>query len=217
MSFEIIRAAVAAAALALSGNGATAALQPEAADALLWHQYGAPTNWMPSQRFTGQGYEQYDTRGADDFVVPAGETWILKRIKVHGHQDLGSDPPLGANLYFYADSGGLPGEIVRIDEWQAAKGDGAGEYSVKLINPLRLRSGKYWLSVQMVRSPSQSIWSWSMVDAQSGDAAVWQNPLDGYVTGCVAYRRVADCYGDMGGSKDFRFQLLGKRKTRTSP
>ena len=80
---------------------------------ILYDQYdNATTN--PPVDITSQDFEasfdQYDSQAADDFVVPSGQTWTITEVDVMGEYSGG--PAASFNVYFYQDSGGLPGTLV---------------------------------------------------------------------------------------------------------
>ena len=54
-------------------------------------------------------------------------------------------------------------------------------------------------------------WGWATRNTQVGTAAQWQNPGDGFGTGCTSWADEQDCLGDVGGP-DHMFTLRGKSK-----
>ena len=72
---------------------------------VLYEQTDIGTNGRPSQDFEA-GFDAYDSWAADDFIVPAGETWNIQTVTAYGS---GSGPFNLANLEFYYDAGGVPG------------------------------------------------------------------------------------------------------------
>ncbi len=52
--------------------------------------------------------DAFDAMAADDFVVPAGETWRLDSALVRGN-NTGAVPATSANVVVFADAGGVPG------------------------------------------------------------------------------------------------------------
>ena len=53
-------------------------------------------------------------------------------------------------------------------------------------------------------------WNWETRDKKNGHAAAWENPNDGFETGCTSWGIVADCVGEFGEGPDFMFALKGK-------
>ena len=57
-------------------------------------------------------FDLYDAEGADEFVVPAGETWTINEVVILGSYSAAGPCDL-ANLRFYADdAGGIPGTLL---------------------------------------------------------------------------------------------------------
>ena len=51
---------------------------------VLWDQYDPGSGFgAPSQNFEAP-FDENDSEGADDFAVPAGEHWNIRRVDVHG-------------------------------------------------------------------------------------------------------------------------------------
>ena len=90
----------------------------------------APTEYRPlrpdKQSCTGtpggvtsQDFETvndpFDTFTADDFVVPAGQTWNITEVDVAGEYSLGGGPAASFHvLSFTTDSATLPGTVARL-------------------------------------------------------------------------------------------------------
>ena len=56
--------------------------------------------------------KHYDSFAGDDFVVPEGQIWNITEVDVIGEY---SEPPVqpdSFHVFFYADSGALPGTLV---------------------------------------------------------------------------------------------------------
>ena len=70
-------------------------------------------------------------------------------------------------------------------------------------------SGTYWVSVQAVQdfNPNGQ-WFWHNRTVQTNAGAVWQNPGDGYGTGCTTWNRKNACMPDQVWP-DQVFQILG--------
>ena len=106
----------------------------------------AGLNGFPSQDFEAL-YDAYDDQGADDFVIPGGQTWTIQTIEVLGSYS-GTGPTPFVNVYFYANSGALPGSQVYSAMGVAPTLDVGGDLTVNLPAPAVLGSGTYWVSVQ---------------------------------------------------------------------
>ena len=162
-----------------------------------------------SQNFTDPGFDIYDSQGADDFVVPVGHTWFVKAMTVTGVYFNGPGPADSETVTFYRDAGGLPG--VALGSVTVHGLDTAGSFRLKLSNRgLRMRAGTYWVSVQptMAFSPNGE-WGWETRTLQANSAAAWQNPQDGFGTGCTTYANMQGCIGAFGEGPDFMFAIYG--------
>lgn len=165
-------------------------------------------------------FDIYDSQGADDFVVPKGETWRIYRIYARGSLMGGLDPVFQMRVTFYENGEGKasrPGNVVA-EHVKSAKSEGArgsGEYSVAFGEPITLKPGTYWLSLQAIMDPRDDRagqWQWQTLHRLRGKSAVWKNPQDGYRTGCTEYKPHHVCFGRIGQGPDFMFWLIGKRR-----
>jgi hypothetical protein len=74
-------------------------------DAVLYDQTsGSGTNSLASQNF-GTANDPFDCQAADDFVVPAGETWNIESVDAPGAYFNGVGPAVDFNVFFYSDAG----------------------------------------------------------------------------------------------------------------
>ncbi|MEW5988930.1 MAG: hypothetical protein AB1791_20080 [Chloroflexota bacterium] len=106
------------------------------------------TNSITSQEFEA-GFSTFDNQAADDFVVPAGETWTIGTVYVGGVYFNGAGPTPLVDVYFYNDSSGLPGIEVYANTNSAAFTDAGGSLTIDLSgSPAVLTSGTYWVSVR---------------------------------------------------------------------
>jgi hypothetical protein len=69
--------------------------------------------YVVSTRWRDPAYRPDSALGADDFIVPHGETWVVSAVDVDGkvtnHTRIESK-----NVAFFRDAGGLPGERVAV-------------------------------------------------------------------------------------------------------
>src|SRR6266550_3503174 len=162
---------------------------------ILYDQYdNATTN--PPVDITSQDFEtsfdQYDDQTADDFVVPSGQTWNVSEVDVMGELT-GSGPVASFNVYFYQDSGGLPGTLVASAPLSSYTG-GPPDFVITLTSPVTLTEGTYWVSVQAREDfTCCGQWYWHNRDVQSNQGAAWQNPGNGFGTGCTTWVRKTAC------------------------
>lgn len=162
-----------------------------------------------SQNFE-PAYDAYDSQGADDFKVPRGHTWTVTQISVTGSYFYGPGPADSETVTFFSDAAGAPGATVVSRTVVGSDPDGLGSFSIKLAG-VTLPAGKYWVSVQANMSlESGGEWAWGTRLTQRGvHASMWQNPLDGFATGCTAWGDQQTCLGLQGEGPDFMFGLHG--------
>lgn len=88
----------------------------------------------------------FDSQAADDFIVPAGQTWHVTEVDVLGEYD-SSGPAASFHVFFYENGAGdLPGSLVasRLENPYT----GSSDFVITLTEPLTLLEGHYWISVQ---------------------------------------------------------------------
>ena len=184
---------------------------PNSPLAVLYDQTdNAGTNGFPSQNFEAIN-NAYDNAGADDFTVPITDgVWSIEAVDILGSYS-GLGPLASVDVVFYADDAGLPGTAVYTATNIIPLSDVGGDISVALPSPAVLSAGNYWISVvgNMDFSPSGQ-WFWSTRSTQSGNAYAWQNPLNGFGTGCTIWNYGASGCGVGGGIEpDALFRLSG--------
>jgi len=131
-------------------------------------------------------------------------------VRVMGEYSAGGGPASSFNVYFYTNRAGhLPGTGVAAflnRPYTGTPPDFEIRWSPVSIFPT---SGTYWVSVQAVQdfNPNGQ-WFWHNRTVQSNAGAAWQNPGDGYGTGCVTWNRKNACMPDQV-SPDQVFSLYG--------
>ncbi|MCK9539833.1 kelch repeat-containing protein [Dokdonella sp.] len=165
----------------------------------------AGANSSSSQEFELTN-EAYNSQGADDFVVPAGESWSIESVDVLGAYFNGTGPADSFNVYFYADAAGKPGTLH--DSRLAQPYMNGANAIITLDTPVVLSEGSWWVSVQARMDYSTGgQWGWTDRTVTSHAPATWQNPNDGLGTGCTAWTLKTDCIGT--ADPDFVFRLNG--------
>jgi hypothetical protein len=178
-----------------------------------------------SQNFTSGSFGTiYNNSGADDFVVPAGHNWTIKRIDVSGvYPECTSNtycgPPTSETIIFYKSKHGKPGAI-------AAKGTAAytlnctdtqGNFSCKIPGPkgngLKLAGGTagkdYFVGVVANMSfQTGRYWYWYATNGGGNNPGVWENPGNGFNTGCATWTQKSKC---LGGTNEWAFDVKGTR------
>lgn len=174
---------------ALSAHGAAAGTATVLYDQVTTPAFGHAT----SQDFP-QPMDAFDSAAADDFMVvdPAG--WAIGRF------DFNAPPPPGNATFrveVYPDAGGMPGPAALCAYGGLPAGlHGTDVLRVPLPWPCALPQGTYWVS--FVGEPGTSLrWAAQFPVLQppffSGVSARWQNPADGYGSGCTSWTNVQNC------------------------
>ena len=152
---------------------------------------------------------QYTTDVADDFIVPAGQIWTVRSVDAEGRYFNGSGPAFSFNVFFYADSGTLPGVPIYSATNQPFTQAG-GTFTVNLTTPAVLPARTYWVEVQANSSITNGEWGWNERTVQWGNGAAEQNPGGGFGSGCLTWTRKTTCSPGSTGP-DQVFRLNGER------
>ena len=167
-------------------------------------------NSNTSQNFEA-GFDNFDNQGADDFVVPVGESWTIESVDVLGAYFNGTGPAVSFNVFFYNNAAGFPGTVAA-QALNAVYTDpgGLGSATVTLSPAIVLAEGSYWVSVQCnMDFGVGGQWGWTE-QTQTGTESTWQNPGGGFGTPCTTWGyRVTNCA--IGGAPyyDMSFRLNG--------
>ncbi len=138
-----------------------------------------------SQQFPG-AFAVVSAQAADDFVVPAGETYTIGFIEVNGNYAT-ANAANNVNIYIYSDNGGVPGSIECSYEGLAPNNDDMGDLGFELPSSCELTEGTYWLSVVVAEEEDADVtWTWELHNSNNGSGFAWQSP--GMVlTDCVEW------------------------------
>jgi hypothetical protein len=219
----------ATAVLALTAGSAFAASHPTlAVKAVNAHAIYSPAGTLydqnsnfgygiVSQNFTSSSFGTvYNAAAADDFAVPAGKTWKVKAVDVTGVYFNGSGPATSEVITFYAKGkGGHPGKVVGKAQTVNCT-DSGGSFAcalpaaAKLNNSTGTKKKTYWVSV-VVNMPfvtGQGEWGWVQNTTIQGNEGNWENPGNGFGTGCTTWGPNSQCLGLAG---DYAFDLKGKQ------
>jgi hypothetical protein len=180
---------------------------PKLPASILYDQLNNPgTNSTSSQNFEA-AYAVSDDFAADDFVVPGGQTWNITEVDAQGVYFASGGPAVSFNVFFYQDSGGLPGTNVYTATSQSYVNN-SGVFQISLTAPAVLSSGTYWVSVQarMDFNPNGQ-WYWTDRTVQTNSPAAWQNPGGGFGV-CPTWAVRTACVGDPP-APDQMFRLIG--------
>jgi hypothetical protein len=192
----------------LAQEGPTPTPTPES---VLYDQYDnfateEPVN-IPSQD-AETVLDFFDSQAADDFIVPIGQTWHLTEVDVLGEYD-STGPAASFHVFFYENGAGdLPGILVASRPENPYTG--SNDFVITLTEPVTLPEGHYWVAVQGRQDITQAgFWLWHNRTVQSNSGAAWQNPGNGFGTGCVIWIRKIACALLGETAPDQVFRLIG--------
>jgi hypothetical protein len=164
-----------------------------------------------SQNFES-GYDTYDSQGGDSFYVPTGHVWTVTQVNVVGVYFNGAGPAVSENVFFYKNNAGVPGDLIA--EFANVHGvdSGTGSFQIHLPGSLIFKHGSYWVSVQAnLDFGTAGEWGWETASVQRRLPAAWQNPPDGFGSGCTTWGALSTCLPGTG--VDYLFALRGTDKT----
>src|SRR5205823_3616081 len=182
---------------AIGGHFVHVPPSPQAPQVVLYDQYdNASTVASLSSTFTD--FPTFSADLADDFVVPGGQTWNVESIDADGVYFNGPGPAASFNVFFYANSGSLPGAQVFSATNQPFTQSGS-TFTVNLPSPAVLTAGTYWVEMQanMTFTPNGE-WGWTDRTVQSNNPAAWQNPGGGFGM-CPTWTVKTVCIPTAGG------------------
>ncbi|HEY3202169.1 MAG TPA: proprotein convertase P-domain-containing protein [Thermoanaerobaculia bacterium] len=175
---------------------------------ILYDQYNNASTLATGSQDFETAFDAFDDQGADDFVVPGGESWSIEGTDVQGVYFNGPGPAPSVNVTLFADSAGLPGGVL-CDYLNLVPTDTSGSFSITFPSPCVLGPGAYWVAVQArMDFGSGGQWGWTDRTVQSNNPSVWRNPADGFGTGCTNFTTKTTCIPGAGGP-DFVFRLFG--------
>ena len=181
-------------------------ISPAGGTVVLYDQNDNDSGFGSNSQDFEADFDTFDNQGADDFTVPTGETWTVTQVDVTGSYFNGAGPAMWFNVFFYADAGGAPGALVSSQTNLAFTGDPSA--AIPLTTPVELTEGTYWVSVQArMDFGVGGQWAWEDRTVQSGNGSMWQNPGDGFGSGCPTWGPKTTCIP--GSSVDFMFRLHG--------
>ena len=183
---------------------------------VLWDQTANMTTFgSASQNFTDTGgvNDSFDNRSADDFNIPGPNGWNIETVRAIGFYQLGtSGPAQSLNVVFFADDGGLPGNVVPGCQYNNIQPTNISDpdFFINLPALCALLPGTYWLSVQanMPFNPNGQ-WFWFTESVQTLNLFTWENPLNGFGSGCTTWKPGINCISDTG--PDLTFQFIGEQ------
>jgi hypothetical protein len=163
------------------------------------------------------------SQAADDFIVPAGKIWDLNRVDLLGGPVITPIEPASFTVFIYEDSSTLPGSLVAsYANLNYVRNTTTGVYTIAFPST-SLNAGTYWVSVQANTAPAGNRWTWISSNLPAvNNGAAWQNPGNGFGSGCTIWGRKTTCLPSTVGLPDQLFSISGVQEdeptaTPTSP
>jgi len=165
--------------------------------------------------------DAFDDAAADDFIVPQNTKWHIKQVIVTGVYYNGSGPAVSENVTFYTNKSKLPNTVKKTYTGIVGTDNGTGSFVIKLPSAATLSGGAnpagkhYWVSVQVnMDFGVGGQWGWEgSLNNPTAPAApyndAWENPGDGFGTGCTTWTVEYTCIGDLGQGPSKMFALKG--------
>ncbi len=183
---------------------------PNSPDVILYEQMsGAGTNSLTSQNFEAS-FDIYDSFCADDFVVTGGP-WEIQSVENLGVYYNGTGPATSVNVWFYSNSGTLPGsQVAAYLNVVPTSGLATGSFTIPISPALQLPNGAYWVCIQAnMDFGVGGQYGWTEHN-QFNNPSAFQNPGGGFGTGCATWQpRVATCLVGAAPYYDMAFRLNG--------
>jgi Ca2+-binding RTX toxin-like protein len=197
-----------------SGGGPAAPVPNGVATPLYSQLDNASTTSITSQNFEAAN-DAFDNQAADDFVVPAGQSWDVTSLEIPGQYFNGTGPAGSVNVSLWTNATSLPGtQVFALDNAVITSGASSGNFSVRVNPPATLTPGRYWLSVQAnMDFATGGQWGWIERNVQTGRASAWRNPANGFGTGCTGWTKRTDC--NVGTQPDLAFAIFGSSRACT--
>nr|NQU92372.1 T9SS type A sorting domain-containing protein [Bacteroidota bacterium] len=182
-------------------------------------QYGG---YIVSQFFTDTASADLSSECADDFEVPAGETWTVGSFGVWGTWWTDSPGnPEKIDIYIYEDDGGKPALdpfdfYVEQTEFYAEEWIGENDalqsyYNFTFPTPIAFTEGHYWISFQVHDSYDKvGQWGWEDKTNENWDVWHWRNPGGGFFGGGTNEWQPSTAVTPFVYSLDTRFTLYGE-------
>jgi hypothetical protein len=170
---------------------------------------------IDSQNFSGS-FMVYNSAAADDFAIPAGHRWKVTEVDVAGVYFNGSGPAKSEVVTFYTNKNNHPDKVRATFTLNCV--DSRGNFACRLPGKGQTLSGgtngtRYWLSVVAnCDFTTCGQWGWVQNTATHNKPGQWENPADGFHTGCTNWTQSSTCFGGSPFADDYAFDLKGKSR-----
>lgn len=168
----------------------------------------SPYPFIPISDFEAM-FNNFDSEGADDFVVPANG-WIVDGFWFDAQG--GNLGVSNGTLRIYNDSAGKPGTTACSPTIGTITARADDNIEVELATPCQLSAGTYWVGLRINRNLTNGQnFFWSSRSVTSNNRAVWRNPGNGYSTGCTTWQITENCasIGSGADTQDLLFVVYG--------
>lgn len=208
----------------------TGTVSPPCAVGICWwdQNNGSDGNAIDSQNFTSGVLTSLNDAAADDFLVPQLSGRTVHAVDVSGIYFSGTGPASSVNVTFYKNAAGNHPGIIKAQFIGIPYFDptGTGSFQIQLCNwnvphtackPTKvafnggngLNPKRFWVSVVANCNfyGGCGEWGWGTRAVVTGTSpAMWQNPSNGFVTGCTTWTAAYSCVG-LSTTEDFMFDL----------
>ena len=134
--------------------------------------------------------DAFDSFAVDDVKVK--KTCKIKSMQFVGAYFGGPGPAVSETVTIYKNQGGSPGAVVKSKT--VAGADSGGSFDIPFKH--KLKKGTYWIGIQVnMDFPVGGQWGWENTGTAKGAPAQWQNPGDGFDTGCTSWGIMQTCIG----------------------
>ena len=156
----------------------------------MYDQYNNAASPASNSQNFETAYDAYDDFLADDFVVPAGQLWMIDLAEVKGQYYSGPGPATSMNVFFYSNAITLPGTLLAARTNLSYTANlSSTDFVIPLSPTVVLGPGAYWMSVQATQNFSPTgQWGWTDRTVTTTHPAAWQNPGGGFGV-CPTQRR----------------------------
>jgi len=164
-------------------------------------------------------FDAFDDAAADDFVVPQNTKWHVKQIVVTGiyYNCSTCGPATSENVTFYTNRNQLPNTVKKQYLGLVGTDNGTGSFVIKfpkgdattLSGGTNVNGKHYWVSVQAnMDFGVGGQWGWETSTNAVGYENAWENPGDGFGTGCTTWGPQSVCIASTQGPSQM-FTLKG--------
>jgi photosystem II stability/assembly factor-like uncharacterized protein len=176
-------------------------------EGIIYSQATPQAGTRPSQLFTNFGNAL--AQSADDFVIPAGQTWSIEKVFAPGA--VGGAPVLNAaRVVIYRDTLGIPGiEVYNSGNFVPSSGTSNPSLELTLPVAANLSAGNYWISVYVqLAFVGSAQWFWATTATVTGAQAHFRDPANLFGRGAINWTPMSTAFG--GAPNDMLFTLFGK-------